>query len=169
MKKIKTEIRKETLLNRWQQAHVTEAAHQFQALGARICRDACKGTLGGVGSPSSQAHSLGRGVGAKPLPSVLMYLQFMGNAIQEEQEAVTRKIEGLCAGVGRPGHSGHLAQQVRAERGRPEEGRAGEPSSGPWVVSTSVTARSPGCTHSIVRLQGYPGDAGVAGKPRTLY
>lgn len=48
---------------------------------------------------------------------------------------------------------------------RPEEGRAGGPSSGPWVVSTAVTARSPGRAHSTVSLQGYPGDTGSLESP----
>ena len=102
---LKIKIKKQTLLNRWRQAHVTEAAHQLCALRAHVCGDTCGGTLGGARSPSSRAHTLGREVGAKPLPTVLMYLQFMGNAAKEEQESVTRKIEGLCVGVGRRGHS----------------------------------------------------------------
>ena len=53
---LKIKIKKQTLLNRWQQAHVIEAAHQFWALGACVCRDTCKGTLGGAGSPSLGTH-----------------------------------------------------------------------------------------------------------------
>ena len=53
----------------------------------------------------------------------------MGNATKEGQESVTRKIEGLCVGVGRRGHSVETCRVPGAagegREGRPEEGRAG--------------------------------------------
>ena len=129
---LKIKIKKQTLLNRRRQAHVTEAAHQLWALGACL-RGHLRGDAG-RGRVSVRTGTHPREVGGRyTIAQCLSVLTIHGKRCKRGTGVSDEENRGTVCRCGTTGTlSGDLqeARQVRAE-GRTEEG-------GQWELAVAL-------------------------------